>query len=115
MTGKRMYPSAAAVAAVKQLPGASRQHDGTADEGQQQMISKRMYPTTTGEAVAAPPRLCKIREAAETRGLDVGFVRRLVERRAIPSWKVGPKYRMINPDDLDRFIAAGYTPAEGVS
>ena len=77
------------------------------------MNGKRIYLDATGEGAAVAPTgpLYKIRAAAEARNLDESFVRRIVEARLIPSWKVG-KYRLLRLEDLDALIALGYTPGE---
>ncbi len=78
-------------------------------------MSKRIYPTASGDSAApVPEHLTKIKAAAAARGFEEEYVRRLVESRRIRSWKVG-KYRMIQLEDLDAYIASGYTPAEGVT
>jgi len=76
-------------------------------------VSKRIYPSATGEGAAVPPGgpLYKIKEAAQARNLDEHYLRRMVEDRLIPSWKLG-KYRLIRLEDLDALIALGYTPGE---
>lgn len=61
--------------------------------------------------MAPAGKLLKIRAAAEARGLEEQYVRRIVEARLIPSWKIG-KYRMLRLEDLDALIARGYTPGE---
>lgn len=77
--------------------------------------SKRIYPTPEGAPTAAPSRLCKIKDAAaKYPGVSERFVRRLVEERRIPSYKVG-RFRMVDLDDLDRYVVAGYTPAGGAA
>jgi excisionase family DNA binding protein len=76
---------------------------------------RRIYPTAAGGAAVLPDgKLYKIKAAAQERNLDEHYVRRIVEARLIPSWKVG-KYRLIRLEDLDALIARGYTPAQGMS
>lgn len=75
------------------------------------MQDKRIYATPSGEAATVPTRLAKIREAAEAYNLDYRYVRRLVDERRVATVKLG-KYRLVDLDDLDRLLAAGYTPAE---
>lgn len=77
--------------------------------------SKRIHPTAAGGIAPAgvPEDLHKIKAAAQARGLSEEYLRRIVEERRIPSWKIG-KYRMLSLEDLDRYIARGFTPAQGV-
>lgn len=76
------------------------------------MSTKRIYPTAAGGAAVLPDgKLYKIKAAAQERNLDEHYVRRIVEARLIPSWKVG-KYRLIRLEDLDALIGRGYTPGE---
>ncbi len=79
-------------------------------------MSKRIIPTVGGGFAppVVPDKLVKIRAAAEARGFDEEYVRRIVEERKIPSFKIG-KYRMLSLADLDAYILAGYTPAQGVT
>lgn len=78
-------------------------------------MSKRIYPSASGDPAApVPEHLTKIKAAAAARGFEEEYVRRIVEERRIPSWKVG-KYRLVRLEDLDAYIASGYTPAEGVT
>lgn len=77
-------------------------------------VSKRIYPTPEGAPAAAPSRLRQIKAAAHESGLSERFVRRLVEERRIPSYKVG-RHRLVDLDDVDRYVVAGYTPAGGAA
>jgi excisionase family DNA binding protein len=54
-------------------------------------------------------RLAKISDAAAEYGLQVRYVRRLVEQRQVATVKLG-RYRLIDLDSLDRLLAQGYTP-----
>lgn len=76
-------------------------------------MNKRLYPGAGGAGAAVAPDgpLHKIKAAAQARNLEEPYVRRIVEARLIPSWKIG-KYRMIRLEDLDALIARGYTPGE---
>lgn len=76
-------------------------------------MNKRLYPGAGGAGAAVAPDgpLYKIKAAAQARNLDEHYVRRIVEARLIPSWKVG-KYRLLRLEDLDALIARGYTPGE---
>lgn len=78
--------------------------------------SKRIYPTAAGGIAPAeiPEDLHKIKAAAQARGLEEEHLRRIVEERRIPSYKVG-KYRLVSLADLDGYIARGYTPAQAVT
>lgn len=64
--------------------------------------------------IAVPEDLVKIKAAAQARHLDEAYVRRIVEERRIPSWKMG-KYRLLSLADLDGYIARGFTPARVVN
>ena len=78
--------------------------------------SKRIHPTAAGGIAPAgvPEDLHKIKAAAQARGLSEEYLRRIVEERRIPSWKLG-KYRLVSLADLDAYISAGYTPAQAVN
>lgn len=76
--------------------------------------SKRIHATPDGAPVTPPSRLRQIKAAAQESGLSERFVRRLVEERRIPSYKVG-RHRLVDLDDVDRYVVAGYTPAGGAA
>lgn len=60
--------------------------------------------------VAAPEPLLTLEEAAARTGTTPRLIRRLVERRELPSVKVG-RYVRIAPRDLESYIAAQTRPA----
>ena len=51
-----------------------------------------------------------LREAGERSGLGERFIRRLVQERRIPSYKIGGK-RRIAEEDLDKYIEQCRTEA----
>jgi excisionase family DNA binding protein len=60
----------------------------------------------SGTTALPPRRLLTVREAAPFLRCSEKTLRRYVERREIPSYKIGGK-RLFDPADLAAYIAAG--------
>jgi excisionase family DNA binding protein len=61
-------------------------------------------------AIATHRKPLTVDEAAEYLGMKPRFIRRLIDQRRIPFFKVG-RFVRLDPDVLDQFLADSVVPA----